>query len=499
MKLLLPYECHIRHDTVADCLSKVDSSLFRQISSSEKVDLQDVVQGADGVSAIMHGRKMNGEALPHSDCISRRLNSRTSDSSIGEPNSQNLVAQESDKEQPSDETQTTPVDSYPQDVSSDEPLPEISAQETESLLAMPPSPYIQPPVTTGASSTPSTDPATPPPPSFPPPYPPQGSQEWGPPSGQDIFPSTGYPSSYSMDASSYRSPSLAPPMPPGYNPFNVPSQHDVSMDYHLEVPSPIIRSPYDTSPYHVGISTSMHGLPSSRHNPYLYRTHMMSRDHFNMRNNEMMYPGTPNINSDWAWQQGSQFPSIMHHHTVQSQSRSNPSMQQAPTSRVQVLQQVSNPASQHHTTSDQSPLGPGSDTTKQQWQDHAKERTLDKTNAQSRNTRGDYKAVVGKSEHTQMFDSLKRPLPDWSGCIEGTKPHLAKRKHLLSVDCGKLTISHAVYIYATVIRYISKKTSHARAHSTDLLFLCPLVHLPSNSPGFLLFGFHACVLCAKAS
>jgi hypothetical protein len=52
--------------------------------------------------------------------------------------------------------------------------------------------------------------------------------------------------------------------------------------------------------------------------------------------------------------------------------------------------------------------------------------------------------VPNKSEHAQMLDSLKRPLPDWSGCVEGTKPLLCKRKHLLSVDCGKF---HCVNIY----------------------------------------------------
>ena len=227
-------------------------------------------------------------------------------------------------------------------------------------------------------------------------------------------------------------------MPPGYSPFNPPPQHDLSMDYPFEMPSPLIRSPYDTSPYHMGISPTVHGLPGSRPIPYLYRTHMMSRDQFNMRNNDMMYPGSSAMNSDWAWQQGSQFPNLIHQHSLQSQSRSNPSVQQAPTSRVPLLQQVSNAAAHHHVSSNQSSVEP-CDTAKHQWQDHTKGAS-DKIIVTSRSTKGEYKTVTGKPEHTQMFDSLKRPLPEWNGCVEGIKPVLAKRKHLLSVDCGELPI-----------------------------------------------------------
>lgn len=439
VKLLLPYECHIRHDTVPDCLSKVDSSVFRDLPLAKKMDVQ---KDDECIDTIVQERKMNGEAVCGQN--SRRLNSRTSDSSTGEPSSrerEGVVHDLPDKEEPpldvSEEPETAAVNSYSQDVSSDEPLPEISAQETESLLAMPTSPYLQPPVTTGVPSTPLSDPTTPPS-SFPPPYPPTASQEWGPPSGQDMFPSSGYPSSYPMDVSSYRPPPPPHHLPPGYNPYNPPSQHEVTMDYHLDMHSPMMRSPYDSNPYHMGISATMHGLPGSRPNPYFYRAQMMSRgDPFNIRGNDVMYPGTPGMNPDWGWQQGPQFPSMMHHHSMQSPSRTNPGLQQS--QRQHVLQQSSH-TSQHH--SNQLP-GIAGDTTKQQWQDNTKgslSRSLDRTNSQTRNAKGEYsKSGSTKSEHTQDFDSLKRPLPDWSGCIEGTKPLLAKRKHLLSVDCGKYT------------------------------------------------------------
>ena len=452
-KLLLPYECHVRHISLADCLSKMGSSVFRRTASVKKIHLKDEAEELKKFNDIIEGGKVNGDAVPKALCASRRLNSQTSESSAGETSSQEVegvVVQESvkgDKEQPSDvlqdESRSTPVGSYPQDMSSDEPLPEISAQETESLLAMPASPYhapSQPPVSTAGPSTPTADQVTPPS-SFPPPYPPQGSQEWGPSSGQDIFPAPGYPSSYSMDPSSYRPPLHSSAMPPGYHPYNPPSQHDISVDYHLDMPSPMMRSPYDNSPYHMGISPAMHGMPGTRPNPYFYRSHMMSRqDPYGMRTNDVIYPGAPGMNSDWAWQQGSRFPTMMHHHGMQSPSRPSPSAQQS-TSRVHMVQHIPHPSSHHRSSSNQSP-GPAGDTSRQQWQDQGKSahsRVSDKTSAPSKTSKSEYagKSGVNKSEPVQMLDSLKRPLPDWSGCVEGTKPHLAKRKHLLSVDCGK--------------------------------------------------------------
>ena len=476
VKLLLPYECHIRHTTVADCLSKVDSSVFKHMSIPKKVNLRDEEGGLESINTFVQGGKINGEAIPRSTHKSRRLNSQTSESSTGETNSHELCPMnDEDKEQTSDvlpeETQTTPVDSYPQDMSSDEPLPEISAQETESLLAMPASPFAssQPPVTTGDPSTPSADQATPPS-SFPPPYAPQGSQEWGPSSGQEIFPGSGYPSSYSVDPSPYQPPSQVPPMPPGYSPYNPPSQHDVLMDYHLDMSSPMMRSPYDANLYHMGIPPAMHGLPGSRPNPYFYRPHMMSRpDPFGVRSNDVMYPGAHGMNSDWAWQQGSRFPTMMHHHSIQSP---NSTVHQLPTSRVHMVQHVSHPAAQHPSSTNQSP-GPAGDTTKQQWQDQAKSvhsRVLDKTSAQSRGTKGECSTKTGasKSEHAHMFDSLKRPLPDWSGCVEGTKPQLAKRKHLISVDCGELCMNTVIEISCVCIK-------NSTACIGCVLAQCPLV------------------------
>ena len=425
-RLLLPYECHVRNDNVADCLSKVDTSLFLHTVFPKVLDEKNDGRASDDGDTVLSQRQMNGEV--HSDRQdSRRLNSQTSESSTGENSSQEQESKDKEDAQPSDipeETQTTPVDTYPQEVSSDEPLPEISAQETESLLAMPTSPYLQPPVTTSVPSTPSTGPATPPS-SFPPPYTPQVSQEWG--QNSDAF--TSYPSSYSMDMSTYRPPPHPAPVPPGYNPFAPPSQHDMSMDYHLDMPSPMMRSPYDTSPYHMGMPPAMHGLPSSRPNPYLYRTHMnmMQRDPFGMRGNDMMYSG---MNSEWAWQQGSQFSGMMHHHGMPLPSRSSQGVQPSPTSRAHLQQPPS-----HNPSSANQPSATTGEATKQ-WLEHPKAKLSDRTSAHPKG-KTEYKTVLSKADHPQMLDSLKRPLPNWSGCVEGTKPHLAKRKHLLSVDCGK--------------------------------------------------------------
>ena len=438
VKFLLPYECHVRHDTVSNCLSKVDTSIFMHTVFSNEIEAKGDARGLDVEAETVQGRKVNGEAHSNSESNSRRLNSQTSDSSAGDnSNQENLMTECRGKEDihPSDipeDSQTTSVDSYPQEVSSDEPLPEISAQETETLLAMPASPSPQPPVTTVVPTTPSAEPATPPS-SFPPPYPPQVSQDWG--QNTDMF--AGYPS-YPMDMPSYRSSHVAP-IPPGYNPFGPPSQHDISMDYHMDMSSPMMRSPYENTPYHIGVPPVMHGSPTSRPNPYhLYRSHMMPRDPFSMRNSDVPYPTVPGVSSEWAWQQGSHFSGMMHHHPMLP-PRSNQGLQSLP--RVHLLQPSSHPSSHHRSSANQSP-GPGGEVSKQQWQDHSKGKSIDRGLSSSR-SKPDLKGST-KSEHSQMLDSLKRPLPDWSCCVEGTKPQLAKRKHLLSVDCGKCCSSRLV-------------------------------------------------------
>lgn len=41
------------------------------------------------------------------------------------------------------------------------------------------------------------------------------------------------------------------------------------------------------------------------------------------------------------------------------------------------------------------------------------------------------------SKSAEQAKATRRPLPDWSNCVEGTKPQLVKRKRLSAVDCGK--------------------------------------------------------------
>ena len=444
VKLLLPYECHLKHLNIADCLAKVDSSVYTQnVKSVPSINHEDG-EGMDELDEIIQGGKVNGEAAPLSEKSSGRLNSQTSESSTGEISSHDAdgtcmqAPSHNEKEQP-DIVLPESQSSFPQDMSSDEPLPEISAQETESLLAMPLSPYrapTQPPVSTGGPSTPSAGQITPPS-SFPPPYPPHGSQDWGPPSGQEMFPTHGYPPSYSMDPSSYCPPSHPPQMLSGYHPYNTPTQHDVPMDYHLDMASPMMRSPYDASPYHVGMSPAMHGVPGARHSPYFLRSPMMSRqDPYAMRANDM-YQGAAGMTHEWAWQQG-RYPTMMHHHGMQASSR--PSSAMLP-SRLH-MSQSGHPTAHHRTSANQSP-GPISDMTKQHIQDQVKQaqsRTSEKPPAPSKSSKHETSSKTGpsKTEHGPVLDSLKRPLPDWSGCVEGTKPVLSKRRHLLSMDCGKL-------------------------------------------------------------
>ena len=47
-------------------------------------------------------------------------------------------------------------------------------------------------------------------------------------------------------------------------------------------------------------------------------------------------------------------------------------------------------------------------------------------------------AVKSAEMQVAAIDSMRRPLPDWSVCVEGTKPQLVKRRRLFAGDCGEL-------------------------------------------------------------
>ena len=47
-------------------------------------------------------------------------------------------------------------------------------------------------------------------------------------------------------------------------------------------------------------------------------------------------------------------------------------------------------------------------------------------------------APTATSQASTLPESLKRTLPDWSNCVEGTKPQLVKRRKLYSYHCGEL-------------------------------------------------------------
>ncbi len=53
------------------------------------------------------------------------------------------------------------------------------------------------------------------------------------------------------------------------------------------------------------------------------------------------------------------------------------------------------------------------------------------------------KSSVALKEHSE---NIKRRLPDWSGCIEGTSPHLMKRRVLFSGDCGECIAVYSVIV-----------------------------------------------------
>lgn len=434
--------------------------------------------------------KVNGSPVPHSDQmvakgkLSQSHRGGSQDSGDGavmnSQDSQLSTDQESQKPQddhmlpPVDQKQSNldipegaqnSVDTYSEDM---EPLPDISVQEAESLLGMSPPMYpapSQPAAPTGPNApsgqnTPS--------PSYPPHFPPSNSQrggDWGapppppPPNFMDMNDMAAlsaapnppaYPPAYPMDpASGYRPHSSH--MHPGYPP------HELPPDFQA-MPSTIMRSPYSGGgPYHGMSPHMMHGprvpMDSIAYGPF--PSPMMPQPSpMEIRRMEEM--------SAYASPTGMPMPPEWHWHQQQQRSRMLSSLPQhmqshSPYQRHHMPQQSSSPrpltpqqasainAMQHNRSSPGQPLDP----VKIHWQDqiHSKAQAATKVMGRSGSSpkpshrpevvQESKTLPVKHSEHSSALEGLKRPLPDWSNCVEGTKPQLVKRRRLFSGDCGK--------------------------------------------------------------
>lgn len=478
-KVLLPYECYINNLSLSELLSKFENSRRGGLGSpsslaeSERVnhagrdatkldsaDLDSIAEGrVNGESQFMPDEPMMTEGkLPNSQ--EREVGSLQANSqkdSQGSMQGIQMPSQDSQRQEGLEfpEGSQNSVDSYSQGLSSEDQLPDISVQEAESLLGMSPSPYPTPEQPPGGPGTP-TAPITPSP-SYPPNYTPQGGHNWsstgtGSPdymSGLDMNnPSAmtptinppAYPPSYAMDPTTgYRPPSHPQAMLPGYPPYSIPSQPDMP-----PMQSPMMRSPYPGAHYPVmSPSMQMVGHRPMDSSPYSshYRSPMLPQ-HGGM--NDMPYHGM-GMPPDWHWQQRSRFPSHLPPH-MQSPSYQKHMHPHSTSPRPQIhghQQAAMLAAMQHHRSSPGHPPTSGNlDPVKIRWQDQRSQaaRILEKSSPKpmQRLEAPSNKSLTSKpSEPQSLLDSLKRPLPDWRKCVEGTRPQLIKRRRLFSGDCGK--------------------------------------------------------------
>ena len=505
MKLLLPYECHMKNLDLSDCLAKFENSRHGSVGSpSSNKEIERVNHsggdtpklGDSTLESIMEG-KVNGDSQSLSEeqirgdqRLSQRSHSLDSEASSGRLNNREDLGmgsvqgtptpsqdggsqmplgldQGSQKQDGLDipEGSQNSVDTYSQGMSSTEPLPDISVQEAESLLGMSPSPYPTLSQPTGGPGTPSAQQNTPSP-SYPGPphYPQHSNREWTSTGHASDFMSgldptamgpapnpPAYPPSYPMDPTTgYRPPSHPSPMHPGYSPYSTPTQPELPPEYQQRMQSVMMRSPYHGGSPYPGMSPSM---PMGAHprqmdsNPYSspYRSPMMPQPMRRM--DEMAYPGM-GMPPDWPWQHRSRFPSPLPSH-MQSPSYQKHMQHYSSSPRSQNLQQATVPMQQHRASPGHPSSGHPSatiDAIKIQWQEQnrsaqaakvALEKAMAKPVQQSESSPANKTLSSKHYEHLSATESLKRPLPDWNNCVEGTKPQLVKRRRLYSGDCGK--------------------------------------------------------------
>lgn len=357
------------------------------------------------------------------------------------------------------------VDSFSQEMM--EPLPEMSVQDAESVLGMSPSPYPnqQPP---GGPATPSANQSVPSPSHysshFPPTLPPTGGAQpsleindigspvvgatpSNPPSYPPSYPAESSPSPYRPSRSS---------IPPGYASHysgsgSSPLPHyegPPDMHYGMGQP-PYMPTPYPTtgSPY----PPPMPGQRSIDYPGHYGPEHMIPQQTAMGMPDIPPYPGSHGMHPDWLWQQRSrmlsplpahlQSQSLQHQRYLQQQSMMQQQHALSSMHQQQQHRTVPNSRSRSHPHS-------SAEAVKIQWQEQNRGTRTAAAHApeQQEKVRGSIKSSP-RSEvapHDKSFpsklqeqsDSLKSKLPDWSNCVEGTRPHLARRRNLFSGDCG---------------------------------------------------------------
>ncbi len=276
-----------------------------------------------------------------------------------------------------------------------------------------------------------------------------------------------YPPPYpAMDMSGYHPASYSPGNYPPYNNSSFHRQYDVPPDFPPGMASSMMRLPFPSShgPY-AGIPP--HRTPMDYHG-HAYHPHMVHHAMGGMRD-PSMYPGGLHGMSpgEWHWQQQQQQRQQQQQHIQRLQQQQQAinvmRQQQAALAAMQQSSNRSSPGLPPHSGGSPSmdPGGKGSGSN--QWQDqnhphkglpskvhHHSERLIassPKPMPKHHEPSALEKAALSKAHHHHhepssvaaqlAAEAHKRSHPDWSNCVEGTKPLLVKRRRLYGFNCGE--------------------------------------------------------------
>ena len=457
--MLLPYECVISNTNIRDCLAQYETSRRGSTDSissplstsgmdmnqSDRVDqLRQNVPTADRVNCdttpsvpVPQGKSVaeEGEVTDQnghfggfaesqgkpSPQLTSLLDHRSRDGGGG-----GMLARTEDGLMGFSEDSQGSLES----MSSSQPLPDISVQDAESVLGIPTSTGNLSTQNSSSSSYPSY----------------QGGREWP----SDYTPNMDLPTGGGDMAMMGRPPYPSPHHMdmPGYPPYHPYSHRQDYPDYRQGMvyrPYPGVMGPGGhvsmdySSPYQSGMMPGGMGMMRPRmdgpadigytvppsHGPavgdwHLYQRMRMAGPHQLQR---MMYP-----------QQHQ-------HHIHAPPASSSP----RPTPPPPPPQMMGPQIEYHHTTPRQ--MNRGADTMRNQWEEQRSGTSKHApTTATKPELRGDVKQEKGGegegrtstlSSGSEASTASKRPIPEWSGCVEGTKPQLVKRRRLNCDHCGE--------------------------------------------------------------
>ena len=445
MKMLLPYECVISNTSIRDCLVQYETS--RRVSTESAPSPSTHNSGKDQPEQADQFRsqadRVNCNTTPGLGKRGEEAGGLTDQNGLlgrlqDKPASQltalldhgtrpasgdgGMLGRHQDGLIGFSEDSQGSLDS----MTSSQPLPDISVQDAESVLGIPTS-------NAGlAAATPSAQSASSP--SYPS-YQGQGGREWPPDYTPNIELPPGAPE---MMIGRPTYPSAHPMEMPGYPPYH-PYSHRPEMDYRQSM----MYRPY---PGMMGVPPG-HMPMHDYNNPYQGGGMMgMMRPRMDGPG-EMGYPPGPPPHGlsagDWHWYQ------------QQQQQQRLRMAGQHPLQRMMYQQQQ-----QHHlppTSSSPRPLpqsfnpqmeyihqqrARNAEALRSQWEEQRAMKLAAAAAAAAKPDMREMKQEKPDAEGrvpapgTEGAVGSKRPASEWSGCVEGTKPQLVKRRRLTCDHCG---------------------------------------------------------------